>query len=125
MISSFLEKFRVNKKTILFILLFVSLFFVFGDIVSAEGEPGFSVSPKNFEETKSTVIKVVQLLQTILSTFLALLTYLSAVFLSPEWLNGSLFGMTAYFKAIWILVSNVVYFVFAFLLVFIAFMNII
>ncbi|MBT3727351.1 hypothetical protein HOG21_06985 [bacterium] len=55
----------------------------------------------------------------------ALLTYLATIFLSPSWLNGSLFGLNGYFKEIWIRVSNVVYFVFAFLLIWIAFMNII
>ena len=42
-----------------------------------------------------------------------------------EWINGSIFGLDKYFKDVWILVSNVVYFVFAFVLIWIAFMNII
>jgi|GEM_PF-3021839 hypothetical protein len=55
---------------------------------------------------------------------LGLMTYLTTVFLSPEWTSGSLFGMTGKIKEIWILISNVVYLIFAFILIFIAFMNI-
>lgn len=45
--------------------------------------------------------------------------------LSPDWVNWTLFGMQDIMKELWILVSNVVYFIFAFLLIAIAFMNII
>jgi len=47
------------------------------------------------------------------------------MFLSPEWYNGSLFWMNSVFKTVWILVSNIVYFIFAIILIWIAFMNII
>jgi len=60
-----------------------------------------------------------------LAGLLALMTYLVTMFLDPAWLNWSLFNMTWVFKEIWILVSNVVYFIFAFILIWIAFMNII
>jgi len=52
------------------------------------------------------------------------MTYLATIFLDPAWYNGSIFNMNQYFKEIWILVSNVVYFIFAFILIWIAFMNI-
>lgn len=57
--------------------------------------------------------------------FLALMTYLVSLFLSPEWMNGSLFGIQGYLKTIWVMVSNIVYIVFAFILIGIAFMNIV
>jgi hypothetical protein len=56
---------------------------------------------------------------------LALLTYLSTLFLDPSWLNGSVFGLSVIFKEIWILVSNIVYFAFAFILIWIALVNIV
>lgn len=54
-----------------------------------------------------------------------MLTYLVSLFLNPAWINGSFFGLGEHFREIWILISNVVYFIFAFLLIWIAFMNII
>jgi|TARA_Y100001960_G_C14364840_1_gene676174 hypothetical protein len=56
---------------------------------------------------------------------LALLTYLATLFLDPSWLNGSVFGLSDKFKEIWILVSNIVYFAFAFILIWIALVNIV
>lgn len=61
----------------------------------------------------------------IIGVFLALWSYLASLFLSPEWINWNLFWLTEKLRLIWILVSNVVYFVFAFILIWIAFMNII
>jgi len=60
-----------------------------------------------------------------IGVLLGLATYLATMFLSPEWINGSIFWLDKYFKEVWILVSNIVYFVFAFVLIWIAFMNII
>ncbi len=69
-------------------------------------------------------ITAINILIQLLGVFLSAITYLSAMFLSPEWYNGSIFWLSGYFKNIWILVSNLVYFVFAFILIWIAFMNI-
>jgi len=56
---------------------------------------------------------------------LAIVTSFISIFLYPGWVNGTMFGLQDYLKEIWILVSNVVYFVFAGILIVIAFMNII
>jgi hypothetical protein len=62
---------------------------------------------------------------TVASTIIALLTSLIALLLNPGWVNGTIFGFEIFLKDIWRLISNIVYFVFAFLLIAIAFMNII
>jgi len=66
----------------------------------------------------------VNLILILASTFMSVLTILIWWFLTPEWTTWSIFGMTTYLKDIWVLVSNIVYFIFAFLLIVIAFMNI-
>ena len=54
-----------------------------------------------------------------------MITSFITIFLYPGWVNGSLFGLQDYFKDIWILISNVVYFIFAGVLIVLAFMNIV
>lgn len=44
--------------------------------------------------------------------------------LSPDWTFGEVFGLRPVFHGLWILISNVVYVVFGFMLVFVAFANI-
>lgn len=56
---------------------------------------------------------------------MGMLTAFISLFLYPGWTNGTLFGLTEYLREIWILISNVVYFLFALILIVIAFMNII
>lgn len=44
--------------------------------------------------------------------------------LTPDWVFGEIFGLRPVFHNLWILISNIVYIIFAFLLVAMAFMNI-
>ena len=119
MFSKLLNKILSNKRNILFVLVWISLFFVLSD-------SAFAVEQTNtFADTKKKVWEVVQFISTTLAVFLALISYLTTMFLSPEWVNGSLFWMNTVFKSIWIMVSNIVYLIFAFILIWIAFMNII
>jgi hypothetical protein len=69
-----------------------------------------------------TVIKSVL---AIASSFIAMLTALISLLLNPGWINGTIFGFDIYLKEIWILISNIVYFIFAFILIAISFMNIV
>lgn len=112
-----------NKKNILFLVWFIFIYFTFTDWVFAE-----ILLNKDWTLTadwSSKVATVFQWIWTIVTVFVSLLTYLATLFLSPEWINGSLFGLNAYFKQIWIMISNIVYLIFAFILIWIAFMNII
>lgn len=117
MFSKLLDKISSNKKNILWIIGWFLLFFVLSDSVFA--------ADTTLDKAKTTASSAMSWIWATLTLFLSLLTYLTTVFLSPEWINGSLFWLNSYFKSIWILVSNVVYLIFAFIIIWIAFMNII
>ncbi|MDD3144951.1 MAG: hypothetical protein PHV23_02460 [Candidatus Gracilibacteria bacterium] len=117
MFSKLLDKISSNKKNILWIIGGFLLFFLLSDSVFA--------ADTALVKAKATASSAMSWIGATLTLFLSLLTYLTTVFLSPEWINGSLFGLNSYFKSIWILVSNVVYLIFAFIIIWIAFMNII
>lgn len=51
-------------------------------------------------------------------------TFIAGWLLSPDWTFGEIFGLRPIIHSLWVLISNVVYVVFAFLLVAMAFMNI-
>lgn len=119
MFTKLLDKILNNKRNLLFVLVGISLFFILSDNVFAATETS------TFADTKKKVWEVMQYLSTMIWVFLALITYLTTMFLSPEWINGSLFWLNTVFKSIWVMVSNLVYLVFAFILIWIAFMNII
>lgn len=107
--------FKENRKIILFTGLFIFVFMMFSDSAFAD----------DFTETKNKFIDVTRWITTIITVFLSLMTFLTTMFLSPEWINGNIFWLNSYFKDIWVLVSNFVYLIFAFILIWIAFMNII
>ncbi len=80
------------------------------------------------ETEKDMVKKVTSFMNELMKSIallLGVMTYLISLFLSPEWMSGNLFGIQNYLKAIWILISNVVYVIFAFILIGIAFVNIV
>ena len=112
-----IHNFIRDKKIIRYFLIFFIVYYLLSDFTFA--------TDSKFEEIKATTQTVWEGLLKWISMILALFTYLSTVFLSPTWLNGTLFWLNVYFKEIWILVSNLVYFIFAFILIWIAFMNII
>ncbi len=60
-----------------------------------------------------------------ISAVLWVLTYMVTMLLDPGFTSWTMFWINDKLHQIWILVSNVVYFIFAFLLIWIAFMNII
>lgn len=126
MISLITDFFTKNKKIILFSGLFLFLFYLFGDSAFA-AEPWFTEKDWSTltKEWHADVIRALNWVSTFITVFLSLLTYLTTVFLSPEWINGSVFWLNSYFKTIWIMISNFVYLIFAFILIWIAFMNII
>lgn len=119
MFSKLFKSIFQNKKILLLVLLGTFLYLFLADTSFAVDQA------KTFEETKTKIAWVVQFISTVIAVFLALITYLVTMFLSPEWINGSLFWLNSVFKSIWILVSNLVYLIFAFILIWIAFMNII
>jgi hypothetical protein len=111
-VTNFLKK---NKKIMYYLSFFTVIYFILWDSVFAADETS----------SAEAALTVVEWLLKGVSAILAILTYLVTLFLDPSWINGSFFGLTEKFRTIWIMVSNVVYFIFAILLVWIAFMNII
>lgn len=118
-IFSFCKKY---KKPLFLGLFIVFLFAVFGESAFAN-EPAPTTGLDS--ETTRKIVQALNYLLTGASAIMALITSLVTMFLYPGWVNGTLFGLQDYLKIIWILVSNVVYFIFAFILIAIAFMNII
>lgn len=112
-----IQKFKDNRKNITIFFMFFVVFYLFSDVTFA--------ASTDFWELKNKTAEFAEFLLKWISLLLALITYLATIFLSPTWINWSLFWLNVYFKEIWILVSNVVYFIFAFILIWIAFMNII
>lgn len=122
MFTKIKQKLFANKKFIFNILLLVWVYFLMSDFSFAAWEPTTPATTSN--DTTSKLITVVQWWLSIMSLLLGLMTYLVSLFLSPEWTSGNIFWMSTKLKELWILTSNIVYFAFAFILVFIAFANI-
>lgn len=116
-IRSFFSK---NKKNILFIGLFLTFFFFSYSSGYATGD-----EPVLKPEDAEKVVKILNGFIMWAAALMWMVTSFITIFLYPGWVNGTIFGLDGYLKEIWILVSNVVYFIFAFILIAIAFMNII
>lgn len=113
-LTSFFSKYR---KGFVFLMFLTVLFFLDFDISFAADEADPSASEK-WVIAVNAIYKIVAWIMWILTAFVSL-------FLQPEWVNGTFIDLDLYMREIWIFVSNIVYFIFAFLLIFIAFANII
>lgn len=123
MLLSNIRQFLVkNKRIFYFVTLFFIVSFLFSDTALAWSASIWNDTPTSGAQK---AVEIFNWLLKWVSVLLGLMTYLTTLFLSPEWINGSLFWMNTKFKEVWIMVSNLVYFVFAFILIWIAFMNII
>lgn len=111
--SCHLRKLGVYILWALLLLIFSSHDFALAETLTKE------------QEAMQSVASVFEYLLSWVALILSLLTYLVSLFLEPGWINGTIFGLDKFFKEIWIMVSNIIYFIFAFLLIWIAFMNII
>lgn len=125
MLTKLKQKIIANKSSLFKIAIFLWLYFIFSDFSFANTNTPPNTQTDVSSETVETFIKFTSWVASIIAVLLWLLTYLTTIFLSPEWTNGSIFGMTEYLKWIWILVSNFVYFTFAFILIYVAFANIV
>lgn len=120
MFTNIKEKIFANKKNILKISFFIWFYFLFSDFT-------FATDAATWKEKDilTNFITVLDWAISIWALILGLFAYLVTLFLSPEWTSGNIFGIKDNLKDIWILISNIVYIVFAFLLIAIAFLNII
>lgn len=113
-----------NKSFLIKIAIFLWIYFFLSDL-SFASSTWVSEQREAFEKAKSIISSFWIWASTMFSVFLWLMTYLVTLFLSPEWISGNIFWLSSKLKEISILVSNVVYLAFAFILVFIAFANIV
>lgn len=131
---SFLDKisnfYYKNRKNILYVLVFLFIFTVFTDLSFAEGTNNnpatVSAAWVKPEKTESNIFfDALNSLSKVIWAILWMLTFLVWLFLNPWWTSWSFIGLVDPLKTMWIMVSNIVYFIFAFIFIWIAFMNII
>lgn len=102
------------------IVVFFWLYFLMTDFSFASTQ-----NDVDFKKIEDWFIQITTWISTIISVLLWALTYLVTLFLTPEWTSGTVFGLSKNLKDIWVLMSNIVYFAFAFILIAIAFANIV
>lgn len=97
-----------------------SLFFVWMCFwVDTSNSPQFTEN-----ELTKNIIEIFDLIFWLMALVLWPMVILAGWLLSPDWTMGDFFGLRGYFKEIWILVSNIVYIVFALMLLYMAIMQI-
>ena len=109
-----------NKKEILFFSFFIVLIFSIWDSFAEDAAKTAAAN----KEAMDSIIKWLNFFVKIFSSLLGIFSSLISLFLNPWWVNWTIFNLDIYMKDIWILVSNIVYFAFAFILIIIAVMNI-
>lgn len=108
-----------NKKIFVYTWLFLVLFCFSSDLAfAATGETYSEQDAVNF------LIMIINVIYWIAAAVLWAVTALVSWFLTPEWYNWEVFNLWTLLKSLWILISNIVYFIFAVILIVIAFMNI-
>lgn len=75
-------------------------------------------------ELTKNIIEIFDLIFALLALVLGPMVVLAGWLLSPDWTMGDFFGLRAYFRQVWILVSNIVYVIFALMLLYMAIMQI-
>ncbi len=91
------------------------------EALAAKNAPAAPAAKTDIWET------ILSLLNGLTNVFFSLLTpllMLAGWLLTPDWVFGEIFGLRPVLHQLWVLVSNIVYIIFAFLLVAMAFMNI-
>ena len=120
-ISYLQDVFSKHKKTAFYVILWFLFFFLNSDFAFANPENNGNAWTDFF----NLIVSFFNFFVFIFTILSWIINFLVSLFLSPDWVNGSIFGLQEKMREIWILVSNIVYFIFAFVLIWIAFMNII
>lgn len=127
-----------KRKSLSFIGLFLLSIFLFWGDVFANGfwyDPNFRAPQLEWTfwgavedyKIEMEVLIFLSAVAKMIMTFFWLFWAVISWFLSPEWLNGQVFWLWIWeiFRSLWIMVSNVVYMVFAIIFVWIAFISIV
>jgi hypothetical protein len=80
--------------------------------------------PQNDSDAIRAIVQVLNLVFTIITFLLTPAIILAGWLLSPDWTMGDFFGLRPYFIQVWVLVSNLVYIIFAMMLLYMAVMQI-
>ncbi len=114
----------INGRNLRFIALIVIGLFLVWEVGFADTTTWSKDASANTDAGRiiSTIINILLRWGAVM---LAALSTMVSYFLQPEWVNGELFNLWNILKQLWIMVSNVVYLIFALLLIVIAFMNIV
>lgn len=117
---NYLKNHFLNKKALFLYSIVLFYFFVFRDFAWAA--PAATGEAKDV--ALSWLVDFLNLWIWVLTFLITPLIMLAGWLLSPDWTFWDIFNLRPVIHSIWILVSNFVYIIFAFVLVFIAFMNI-
>jgi hypothetical protein len=112
-VTDFLKQ---NKKIMYYLGFFAFIYFAMGDNTFADTTTP-AAKPEDSLAWFNGFIQII-------TTLVGLMTNVVWVFLNPGWTNATGLGFQPILKDLWIMVSNIVYFTFAILLIVIAFMNI-
>lgn len=84
----------------------------------------FAADTTKDSDVIEAIVQIVNLLFTIITFLLTPAVILAGWLLSPDWTMGDFFGLRPYFIQIWVLVSNLVYIIFALMLLWMAVLQI-
>lgn len=84
----------------------------------------FAASTSNDSDAIKMIVQVLNLVFTVITFLLTPAIILAGWLLSPDWTMGDFFGLRPYFVNVWVLVSNLVYIIFALMLLWMAVMQI-
>ncbi len=84
----------------------------------------FAADVNNDSDAIRMIVQVLNLVFTIITFLLTPAIVLAGWLLSPDWTMGDFFGLRPYFINVWVLVSNLVYIIFAMMLLWMAVMQI-
>lgn len=107
----FLKKFTPAKKYLLMGLVFFAGY-------------TFAADTTKDSDVIEAIVQVLNFLFTVITFLLTPAVILAGWLLSPDWTMGDFFGLRPYFIQVWVLVSNLVYIIFALMLLWMAVMQI-
>jgi len=125
LIQNFIKNLFSNNKNIYYIVVFIFLYFIFWDTTFAEGTTAAAWGTTRQTANTDVVLSALNEVLKWVAIVLTLWTNLIWWFLSPDWTTWKLVWLDKPLYRIWVMVSNVVYYIFAFIFIWIAFMNII
>ena len=116
---NYLKNHLLNKKVFFLYSLVLFYFFAFRDFAWA-AETG----TQNANQAINSSIDILNWLVAMITFVVQPLIMFVGWLLSPDWTVGDIINLRPVMHSIWVMVSNFVYIIFAFVLVFIAFINI-